>query len=224
MPGNKKYAKRKAPGKKAWKGKRRGGYKMVNLVGKSLNPIPQRTILKMKYADNFELNAGNAYSYQFNLNSIFDPNRTGTGHQPYGHDQMALLYNRYRVINCSYSVVLTTGTTVVKYVCVPGNEVQIFNSVDEARENPRAKFSIQTPNGRLSPIHGNVYIPSLTGRNKSQYMADDRYQAVVGASPAELAILNIQAAAMNESALTAPAAIILEYTVEFFDAKTLAQS
>lgn len=223
MPGRSKFSKRGKKSKKMWRGKRKG-YKTNIVANRSLNPIPQRTIVKMKYADNFTLNAANLYSYQFNLNSIFDPNRTGVGHQPYGHDQLALLYNRYRVINCKYSVVLSTGTTVVKYVAVPSNEVQVFNSVDEGRENPRARFSIQTPNGKLNPIRGNVYIPSLTGRTKAQYMADDRYQATVGTSPAELAILNVQAAGMNEGALDCPAAIILEYTVEFFDVKTLVQS
>lgn len=43
----------------------------------------------------------------FSMNSLFDPNRTGTGHQPYGFDQMTTFYNRYYVTGakmiCTFS-------------------------------------------------------------------------------------------------------------------------
>ena len=32
------------------------------------------------------------------MNSLFDPDQTGTGHQPYYFDQFAALYNRYTVL------------------------------------------------------------------------------------------------------------------------------
>lgn len=82
--------------------KRAANRKLV--VNSALQPIPQRYITKMKYSEQVSTDA--AGRYMFNLNSIFDPNRTGTltGHQPYGFDTLATLYNRYRVISCGYRI------------------------------------------------------------------------------------------------------------------------
>lgn len=74
--------------------------------------IATSTICRLKYAETFSpaITAGVPYWYFFNLNSPFDPNRTGVGHQPYGFDTLATIYNRYRVYKVSYSVeVLSTG-------------------------------------------------------------------------------------------------------------------
>lgn len=226
MPPRSKFSKRGKKSKKSFKGKRRG-YKTINIVKKSLNPLPQRFITKMKYAETVTLNVGTSYAYQFNLNSIYDPNRTGIGHQPYGHDQLLALYNRYRVIGVKYSIFMATGSTgqPLMFSAVPANEVQIFSGTDEARENPRARFAIQMPGGNPVKITGYVSLPSLVGRTKAQYMADDRYQAAYGASPLELAILNIQAQIANTSALAEVSAnVMLEYIVESFDIKNLGQS
>lgn len=222
---------RQAPKRKQMKRKlvsKRKSYGTNVLVGKTLNPVPQRTIVKMKYAEAVQssLIAGVA-NYQFNLNSIFDPNRTGIGHQPYGRDTFETLYNRYRVISCSYVVsTLSNNGFVTQLAVLPANEALVMSSVSEARENPRCKYTIQSPNAPIRLLTGNVYIPSLVGRTKAQYMADDCYQAQMSASPVEAAILNIFTGLISDNS-TADSNIInvtLEYTVEFFDVKHLAQS
>lgn len=206
-------------------------YKKSNsttLVNKALHPIPSRFITKMKYAD-FVTTDTNGHFY-FNLNSVFDPNRTGIGHQPYGHDTLATLYNRYRVIAAGFRIQQTgvggQATAPVQLGVVPANEQLLFGSLSELRENPRARYMVQNPGGGAVVLSGKQYIPSLVGRTKSQYMSDDRYQSAVGASPVELAILNC-CAATTFSDVPAPNIqfnIIIEYTVEWFDIKTLTQS
>lgn len=207
----------------------RGVRKTVN-VNRALQPIPQRYICKMKYADVFNLSTSAISpigTYRFNLNSIFDPNRTGTGHQPYGHDTFATLYNRYRVIKCTYNIVATSSTNyAVQVAALPGNEEISPSTATEARENPRCRYIVQGVGSPLKVLRGAVHIPSLVGRTKSQYMADDRYQAQFGASPNELAILNIFGGLIGDGATTDTIVcnIELTYTVECFDYKHLAQS
>lgn len=198
------------------------------LVNRALHPIPQRYITKMKYAD-FVLTDTNG-QYQFNLNSIWDPNRTGVGHQPYGFDTLASLYNRYRVISCGWRIQATgvggQATAPVQIAAIPANEVLLFANVSEIRENPRAKYIVQNPGAEAVVLSGKSYIPSLVGRNKAQYMADDRYQSLVTTSPNELAVLNIVGATTfaDTPAANIQFNIVLEYTVEFFDIKHLTQS
>ena len=204
-------------------------------VNRALQPLAQRYICKMKYAESFDIpipQLGFVGAYRFNLNSIFDPNRTGTGHQPYGHDTLQTIYNRYRVISCSYKICISrldANTEPLQLTTLPANEEVSISLGAEARESPRAKYIVQGGNG--SPIRmltGTVNIASLMGRNKAQYMADDRFQAQYGSNPGELAILNVFSSLLNDGQVATERAlkgsIELVYTVESFDAKQLAQS
>lgn len=213
---------RRRPRKSVFKRRfrRRGGVKIKS----ALQPIPARQIVKMKYCQNVQTSVATAYNWQFNLNSIFDPDRTGTGHQPYGHDTLATLYNRYRVIACSYVVQAYSSTTGFRYAVVPANESKVFTTVAEMSENPRAQYKVGSPGTSIPKIRGKVYLPALTGRSKSQYMADDRYQAVFGTNPQELAVLNMVALDLAEAGTTINWVVTLEYTVEVFDVNPLGQS
>jgi len=184
----------------------------------------------MKYSEAVQASlVGGIGTWKFNLNSVFDPSRTGivTGHQPYGFDTYASLYNRYRVISCKYIVGQVSNNNFVNQVAaLPANEELTMSNTSEARENPRCKYIIQSPNAPIKMLKGNVYLPSLVGRTKAQYMADDRYQATVVSSPQELAVLNLFTGLISDSIVgdTCVLNITLEYTVEFFDVKHLAQS
>lgn len=216
--------------KKAW------GYKRkptVN-VNRALKPFAQRYITTMKYSEQVKVtgpSGGGLAAFRFNLNSIYDPNRTGIGHQPYGYDQLAGLYNRYRVIKCNYVVSgVNTGSDGDQYsiiAALPANEqVNLIGGLAEAMENPRCKFITQAPSAPLRMLKGSVYIPSLVGRNKSQYMADDRYQSTFGSDPNELAVLNLFAGAIDGDPLTntMTLTVTLTYVVEVFDVKNQIQS
>lgn len=213
--------------KKQWKRKPRRMAKkgVTTLVNSSrLNPIPQRYITKMKYADTFQLSTTNGGTYRFNLNSIFDPNRSGIGHQPYGRDQLATLWNRYRVFRVSYALSFYNSSTSAKVAVCPSNIEMGVSTLSEVMENPQSKWAIQLPNGSQKVIKGTVYLPALTGRTPAQYLADDRYQAEMGSNPAELLILNIFGQNISDVTTTIDCAINLTYHVECFDRQSLAQS
>jgi len=195
----------------------------MGTVNRALQPIPQRYVCKMKYAD--DVTTDGLGSFRFNLNSLFDPNRSGLGHQPYGFDQLAALYNRYRVVSCGWRVTSPQSVSVRQVGTLPANESTVaIASFAELKENPRAKYVTQMPGGNIQLVSGKVFIPSLMGRTKAQYMADDRYQADTGASPVELAVLNIYVASETGALVAGNLNVLLEYTVEFFDVKPLGQS
>lgn len=202
--------------------RRRSGFKTNNNL-RSLNPIAQRYICKMKYAET--ITTGTSGVIQMSLNSIYDPNITGGGHQPYGHDTFATMYNRYRVISCSYRIVANKNNDTLQVVALPSNEPLTYLTAAEYKENPRCRYATQSPGGEAKFVSGLVSIPSLTGRTKSQYMADDRYQAQFGASPLEAAVLNLGVFSGSDTPTNGvPLNIELVYTVECFDVKHLAQS
>lgn len=196
-------------------------------VNRSLQPIPNRYICKMKYATSVVTNAGG--QYVFNLNSLFDPDRTGIGHQPYGYDTLSSMYNRYRVISCGWRIQNPVGVSggAITTACLPSNDVGItWLQTDEMLENPRVRYIVQNPGAPIATLRGKQYIPTLVGRTKSQYMADDQFQAIVTASPSEQALLYIQTfGALAGTAIGGQGVtVLLEFTVEFFDTKRILQS
>lgn len=202
--------------KKQWKRKPRVTRKPRQVtVNRALQPLPQRYLCKLKYSQTFNLTALNSVQ-QFNLNSLYDPDRTGVGHQPNSFDQLAALYNRYRVINSSY-VINVTASSPVRVAAIAANNSFLPASLSDVVERPRSKWIVQHPGGNTQYLKGNCYIPSLMGRNKAEYMADDNYQATTTASPSELALLNIYGKALNDDSVEIAGVITMTFFVEFFD-------
>lgn len=216
--------KKYAPKRKMIQRKRRVA-RPTGLVNKALQPLPQRYITKMKYSEVITTDAITG-AYAMNLNSVWDPNRTGVGHQPYSFDTLASLYNRYRVISCGYRLsVSPIDSTPITLTAIPANQVLVTSTASEVRENPRAKYVVQNVGAGVTVLQGKSYIPSLVGRTKAQYMADDRYQAPTTSNPNEEAILNIATFnPSNDLAFSRPVQVVMEYLVEFFDIKSLGQS
>jgi len=220
MPVKKRMVKRRPQKKKNFGRKK---FQMTT-VNRGLQPFASRYITKMKYSDSIALSALNAYQYAFNLNSCFDPNATGLGHQPYGFDQLTPIYNRYRVISTKYVINAYNNTNAIRFGCIATNDGAPINNMSELAESPRAQTRVQLPNGSTQSIIGRISMPSLMGRTKVQYMTDDRYQSLVTASPAELGLLTIYGQTINDTTTDVSVVITLEYTVEFFDPKPIDQS
>lgn len=59
--------------------------------------------MTLTYQD-YQVISGSGLSHagrKYNLASIYDPDVSGAGHQPYGHDQWATLYKTYRVVRAT---------------------------------------------------------------------------------------------------------------------------
>lgn len=162
-------------------------------------PIAQRRICVLEYSD-FQArqpSAGVANDYLFNLNSIFDPDRSGAGHQPLYRDQLALMYNRYRVFACAYRIVaINTDTAASSYchvIVFPNNSSVTLTDPNQAQESPGAQikalcYSAGGPN--QARFSGYVNLPKLTGVSKTEYRSDERFQAQMSADPAEVMTLH----------------------------------
>lgn len=60
------------------------------------------------------------YSFVYKANSAFDPDSTGTGHQPYGYDQLTPLFREYSVLS---------SKIVVRFTPSPGQTVPLLGFV-----------------------------------------------------------------------------------------------
>lgn len=222
----KKYAKK--PYKKTYQKRKTFRKSPTTNVQRGLSPIAARTITKLKYVGLYErsLTDSTLDQYSFRLNSLFDPDLTGTGHQPLGFDQIKLFYTRYRVFSVDWVLqVSNRGDQPVRVACIPHNATSItYSNMEHVCESPRAQhrhIGYNTGNGTCT-MRGHCNLPSINGVTSSVYKSDDAYQAQISSSPTEQIDLSIF--------LLTTASINVQYTIqfmfhaEFFDPIALTQS
>jgi hypothetical protein len=176
---------------------------------------PHRYIT-LRYCDIFttgNLAATTAVAQIMNLNSLFDPDRTGTGHQPMGFDQLAGIYARYRVLKVRWKVIISPSSVTYHAAVVPLNgllasAVTTAATFTAAAEQPRAKLFTQAASGNAHTFNGFISLNALAGTTPLEYLDDDRYEALVTATPSEIETLYI--ALYNPNAGT----IVINYSVE----------
>lgn len=205
---------------------RRTNYKRkTTLVNHSNTVIAPRYITSMKYSDRYSLAnpvAGIPVSQIWNLNSTFDPDSTGVGHQPFGRDQIASLYNRYRVFGASWRLELSPTSAPISVSVIPINGSYILSTPAAIREQPMSITKL-TSTTMPTIFKGRVSLPKLTGQTPTQYKAGLEYQAQKDASPGELMTLQLYSNAFGGTPqLNYEASIV--YHVEWFDPVQIAQS
>jgi len=203
-------------------------HKSPYTMSSRLNPVATRLMTRLKYCDYQTLTtaAGPGFiNYDWNLNGLFDPNLTGTGHQPRGFDQLAALYNRYRVFRTRWEITFSPlgGSSVAALGCV-----MCSNAVGPATFNDCAEqtFSVVRPFSYPSPItiRGSIDLAKLNGKTHQAYMADDTTQAIVSANPVELLVLHTSVLNCNGASDTYAVHTTLWFDAEFSDPNQLGQS
>lgn len=116
--------------------------------------VKQKDFYKLTYADSVQLTTATSSSgeYVFRLNSLYDVDSSGTGHQPYGHDTLATLWTRYRVDKVLVEVVghtLTAHNGYTFYMRV-GDTISLNNTLTSSyiKESGGAEYIKE-----IMPLH-----------------------------------------------------------------------
>jgi len=168
--------------------------------------------------------ANTAYMYQFNANSVFDPDRTGGGHQPYGHDQLATMFNKYRVFGFRYLVEVIPGNDVSNSTINWGATVRngVYTvSYPEVYELPFVKTATLTNNSKPTKMRGRIDLTKINERAIA-YISDDRTAADTSSSPAEVILFTFFG--VSNQGNVCRVRVTLVYDVEYFDPVTLGAS
>lgn len=229
------------PRKKQRRGRRKAGRRRPKVTRAYTNSLlgasvrPDRLLVKLPYHDTFQLNApvGLGTSQVMNLNSIYDPDRSGTGHQPLGYDQWSQFYKKYRVFKVAYDITFTndagggTAGTVVAIVNQNGSGVAAGSVGDATFEQPHVRKGVLGNSNSASSrsFKGVVSLPRIAGRPSISYKSDDRYQANFGFNPNEYITMSLIAQSMaGASDVQVQVSVRMVYFVELFDAFYLEMS
>jgi hypothetical protein len=162
-----------------------------------------RMPVKLVYEDLLTIAPGTTYgSYVFRGNSLFDPDYSGTGHQPRFFDQFAAVYGRYKVLSSSIVVeaINTAGGSGsgAVFSITPNTEIITFTSWPQAAELPLARVSQIVPISSVYPFRltHKATTTGVCGLLKNQ-VNDEDWSALTGANPVQIWYWNINTAAVN---------------------------
>jgi len=119
-------------------------------VNKTATGFPQRMRVTHRYVEAVNSNAttGALRQYIFSANGMFDPNVSGTGHQPTFFDAMSAIYNHYTVINSRIKVEFQTYTATnladnsIVGICQTGTASPAFTIATNLCEQPKCSYKI----------------------------------------------------------------------------------
>jgi len=232
---------------------RRRTKRSVGLFRRYRNPFTQSSITTcLQYnevitlnpqADNLGSSGSNVWV--FSVNSCYDPDTTGIGHQPMYYDNYAQLFNRYRVnfaqitvtvINHAVNtetayqppnaapVVISEPNYAYKLAIVADRELSDYPTtmnrlIEEGGPNVKWRFIAPSLNGKLPKLYHSASPHRLTGLS----WGDDTLQADIGANPARQAYFAV--AITSADRVTDPpivyANVQIKYYVRFFDRRVI---
>lgn len=168
--------------------------------------------------------------YWFSANGLYDPNSTGTGHQPLGFDQMMLLYEQYTVYRSHIKVNFLSSTSGnearVALILAPDTTVP---SLTATMENGLLKSDIviwgTDGHHRMKTLELSCDIPKYFGREREAVIADPSLTGTVAANPIEQVYFGICVWSPFQAAATSVSFdVTLSFDTHYWEPKKLASS
>lgn len=237
---------RRRPVRRAAAGKRRsyrrGSRRQAITRRSSAYVVSRRCKKTLVYHELVTLDSGanNYYTYLFGANALYDPNITGTGHQPYGFDQYMALYKYATVIGSKITVTPTqaagASNSIPGYMTIFLSEdgttaSTIANAATFWETQLRKSAIIQVGEGGAKAWNypGNRCVSATYSAKKfhgiKSLIGDANYQNTIGSNPQRAPIYEICAWSIsgnNPDAMLAE--VHIEYEVVFSEPITVGQS
>lgn len=140
----------------------------------------------------------------FNANSLFDPNSTGTGHQPSYFDIMNQVYTRYYVRAVAARVTIANENNVINLYAVCAysdndSSGQTVNTISESRYAKTGTVGLSTGESILELDMPLISIAQIMGEPKRSTEVDSNMYSSVGSSPSDLAFCYFKVVASDSS-------------------------
>lgn len=201
----------------------------IALGSSTVYGFPPTLLTKLRYVDTYALisTAGAIAKQVMYLNSTFDPDNSGTGHQPLYRDTYAAIYDQYAVVSCR---------AIVQFQSLAASTGMVIGAVIDDDN-----VSSSTPTVLMEQNLGkHMLLPPFTGSisnrtiviswNCKRHLGIDpftsqTYKSAVGSNPSEIASLIIWSVpADGSSTATSQVQVTLEMEVLFTELQTPSSS
>jgi len=180
-------------------------------------PFPVRMSKVLDYCQTVTLTAsssGNSAGTAqiWRLNSLYDPDYSGTGHQPRFYDQICSLgYAEYLVRKADITLTFSDPSADGMYVAVAYDQPSLLNPIggtyyDYLDEAPQVLVrSVNNTGSQMIVLRGHVDCAELSNVTGLQYETDrSNFGALTTANPAKSPVLQVAAGVMSPSNSSTP--------------------
>lgn len=199
-------------------------------IGKSLG-FPMQNVVQMRYCtyvNLFDSVGGILDLHAFRANGIYDPDVTGTGHQPLGRDEwLGSFYNHYKVISSKIKVEAMNTTVLAGGAYTPtviglylSDDLTVPSAWTTLKESGRGSVRIQNPANTETTRLGAKFNQKFF---KGQGVNQSQLGAAAGADPTEQAyfILWAQSADQLSTFSDRTFMVTIDYMVQLSEPKDL---
>jgi len=182
--------------------------------------------------------AGAISNYFISANGIFDPNVTGTGHQPMGFDTMMTYYEQYTVMASKITVCFCNNSLQAVRAGISLTPDTTAGVIGDIVENGLIKFvALDAPNvgtpgacaggggARIKSVSMDCNVASYFGRKTQREMLNDtNLYGTAGANPTEQVYFDIITwGAFSADNTTVLLDFVVEYDVIFWEPRKVSQ-
>jgi hypothetical protein len=193
--------------------------------------MPPSYATKLRYFETVEIDPGTGTptQYSFSANGLFDPNYTGTGHQPRGFDQLMLMYNHYIVVGAKITCTFHSLSPIVSVVAGihVGTDVTATPDLTDIIEQGNRKYVVL---GGNSEGDNTKTVTEYCSIKKEFGLKDIRDNASikghVTGNPTEQCYFHIFTCAQNEvsNPTVVETSVLIDYLVIFTEPNDLDKS
>jgi len=211
-----------------------GNGKALNMTARDADdlPFPNKIICRHRYAQTFTLDGGtgSASSFSIGLNDLYQP--IAGGHQPMGFDQMAALYQKYKVLGCkvtaTFANISNTLDTGNQYVGLQIHENSSYSPsyITQIVERGRCAYKLLgLANGGHDTAQLSVNWSGKEWYGKNNYSGQD-VAGSISSNPAESCYVAIFSAADydGQNPGGCDVLVVIDYIVEWFGPVQMNQS
>lgn len=179
-------------GKRTVKSKGKSQLSLVQKTWKATIPrwgFPNRMYIAHKYTELYTKTSTTSSfaTHQWIANGMFDPNATGTGHQPMYFDNLAAIYDHYTVVRstCKFTFCPSAApTTPIEYVAFIDDDSTFPNTMAAAKEKQLSKSCLVPLN------HSDPVVMTLEWNARDTFggdpLSNDALQGTSAGNPTEI--------------------------------------
>lgn len=219
------------PKTKKYRSRPRRNYRKRNMLSFTKAPMPNQFATKLRYQEAVSINPGIGVAgvHVFSSNGLFDPNITGTGHQPRGFDQLMAMYDHYTVIGAKITCDFVEGASYDNHVWIAIKDSATVHANPTDYLEGRNVISRILPHSGTGQSSVRTLTKTFSTRKflgRSKVLADSELKGSSVANPTEQAYFHIGIAVVNSSAdeSTQSVNVRIEYLVVFSEPKQPSQS
>lgn len=228
MPNYRRYGRRRAYKRKRWSfrktakkryyGRKKARRPANTMLVKKNNFLPTMFKFHTRYHSYKDLGGFSVLNVgqRISCNGLYDPDKTGAGHQPMGFDQVMPLYDHYVVIAAKLTIQWTNEGDVVpaQVGCYINDAATSLTSVDEICENGYNKSVVLGVRGQSDSTRTMVISLNpnkFLGRSKP--LADPDLKGRITTNPNEECYFDLWAS--PNDGVSTMGNVIARYTVEY---------